>query len=426
MPDFSSLPSEQQPASVVAPRAQISRRTANHGTAQSPSRRICMVVHSSYPDDARVRREAMAAVQAGHAVDVICMRNPGEPRSENLQGVSVRRLSIRHVTGPSARRMIFEYLLFAALATLVLTPAAIRRRYQVVHVHNPPDFLIVAGLLPRLFGCRLILDVHDLSSHMFKSRIGGKAGKAAARLLDLIELWASRIAHVVLTVHEPYRLELISHGVSPEKLVVVMNVTDPALLSSVAQRRSERDTESFTVVYAGTIAPWYGVELIVDAVAALAPELPQARALILGVGDALEAIRARAASEHVADRIEFSGGWVPAEEALIRMARASCGVIPNRPTELNRFALSTKLFEYIAIGLPVVAARLQTLEAHFSEDEVTFFEPGDVGSLAAALRWIATHPSEAEIKTRRAQARVSRQYSWTTNAARFLAAIVGE
>lgn len=389
---------------------------------------ICMVVHSLYPDDPRVRREARAAVNAGHAVDIICMRAAGQRKSETMDGVRVRRLPVKHVPGAGLRRILSEYLTFATLAALVLIPPALRRRYHVVHVHNPPDFLILAGLLPRLFGSRLILDVHDLSSHMFRSRFAGRAARCAPRLLDLVELWAARVAHVVVTVHEPYRRELIAHGVRPEKLVVVMNVIEPAEAESThhqyPRRRLKADT--FRVAYAGTIAPWYGVELIVDALAILASELSDAYALILGGGDALDLVRERAHAKGVSSRVEFSGGWLQSDELFERLGGASCGVIPNLPTELNRFALSTKLFEYIELGLPAVVARLETLEAHFSDDEVTFFLPGDATSLATALQWVAAYPAEAEAKAKRARERVAREYSWAANRARYLAAAAGE
>ena len=389
---------------------------------------ICMVVHSLYPEDPRVRREARAAVDGGHAVDIICMRAPGQAKSETLRGVRVRRLPVQHFTGAGPRRILSEYLTFAALAALVLVPSALRRRYQVVHVHNPPDFLILAGLLPRLFGSRLILDIHDLSSHMFRSRFSGRAARYASWLLDVVELWATRVAHVVVTVHEPYRRELIAHGVQREKLMVVMNVIEPTEAGPTRHQYARRRVEpgTFTVAYAGTIAPWYGVELIVDAVAIVASELSDARALILGGGDALDGVRARADAKGVASRVEFSGRWLQPNDLLQQLGLASCGVIPNLPTELNRFALSTKLFEYIELGLPAVVARLETLEAHFSDDEVTFFQPGDAASLAAALRWVATHPGAADAKAQRARDRVAREYSWAANRARYLAATAGD
>jgi glycosyltransferase involved in cell wall biosynthesis len=231
-----------------------------------------------------------------------------------------------------------------------------------------------------------------------------------------------------VTVHEPYRQELIAHGVQPEKLIVVMNVIDPDEPGRIPYRHTLRSLtpERFTVAYAGTIAPWYGVHLIIDAIALLAADEWDVRAVILGGGDALDAVRARADSRGVASRVEFSDGWLRSEELLRRLGQASCGVIPNLSTELNRFALSTKLFEYIELGLPAVVARLETLEAHFSDDEVTFFEPGNAPSLAAAVRWVVACPSEAQAKAQRARARVGREYSWAANRARYLAAIAGD
>jgi glycosyltransferase involved in cell wall biosynthesis len=417
------VPQERPMTSGMQNSEPGSGRARNGFETEGQGRRICMVLHGDYPGDVRVRREATAALGAGHSVDVICMRKPGEAASESVAGAGVRRLPMQHVAGPGAVRTVYEYLLFTALASLVLVPAAVRRRYQVIQIHNPPDFLTAAAVLPRLFGSRVILDIHDLSSHMFRARFSGRAGHLTARVLDAIELCACRIAHVVLTVHEAYRGELIAHGVPPDKLEVVMNVADQSLLASVGQRQPAEDPDEWIVAYCGTIAPWYGVELIVEAIDQLDAEIPSARALIMGEGDALEAVRARAAASGSADRIELSGRWLPPEEALARLAQASCGVIPNLPTELNRFALSTKLFEYIGLGLPVVVARLETLETHFGEEEVTFFEAGDSTSLAAALRWIATHPAEARAKTERARARVARDYSWAMNRDRYLKAV---
>jgi glycosyltransferase involved in cell wall biosynthesis len=382
-----------------------------------------MVLHSLYPNDPRVRRQAEAAVEAGYEVDIICMRQPAQPARESIGYIRVQRLPLKHVPGGGALRMIYEYLAFAVLATLTLVAPAVRRRYTAVHVNNPPDFLIVAGLLPRLFGSRLILDIHDLSAHMFRSRFPGRMSRLVSPLLTVIERGAARVAHVVVTVHEPYRRELVANGVAADKVIVVMNVAEDGLERRSVINGACHTTPTFTVAYAGTIAPWYGVEVIVDAIALVSKDIREARAVVLGSGDALETARARAEEQGVSDRIAFSGRWLPADEIFQQLRRASCGVIPNLPTELNRFALSTKLFEYVAIGLPAVVSRLETLQAHFNEDEVTFFEPGDAEALAAALRWVALYPAEAEKKAGRALARVARDYSWEQNRDRYLRAV---
>lgn len=382
-----------------------------------------MVVHGYYPGDPRVRREATAAADAGYDVDVICLRAGSEARRERVDRVGVRRVGLRHVAGGGGRRMIFEYLAFTALASLMLVPAALRRHYSVIHVHNPPDFLVLAGLLPRAGGARLILDVHDFSWLMFRTRFPGRLGRFGAPVLEMIERIACTVADVVLTVHEPYKRELIAHGVDEEKIVVVMNVFDEALLARLEPHMASAG--GFVVAYCGTISPWHGVDLVLDALEELHAEILGARAVILGDGDLLPELQTRVANGDLNGSVELSGGWVPTERALGWIATASCGVIPNRATELTQLALSTKLFEYVALGLPVVAAELRTEAAHFGPDEVTFFSPGDPRSLASALRWVASHPEEAQAKTSRARERVARQYSWRENRERYLRALAG-
>ena len=142
----------------------------------------------------------------------------------------------------------------------------------------------------------------------------------------------------------------------------------------------------------------------------------------VGEGDALASAEALAHKLGVASRIDFANTFVSHVEALTRVAGASCGVIPNRPTPLNRFALSSKLLEYIGLEIPAVVARLETLEAHFGPEEVTFFEPGDVDSLAVAIAWVAEHPEEARAKATRARDR-AQEYSWSASRARLLEAL---
>jgi glycosyltransferase involved in cell wall biosynthesis len=97
-------------------------------------------------------------------------------------------------------------------------------------------------------------------------------------------------------------------------------------------------------------------------------------------------------------------------------------VIPNRRSRLNRFALSSKLLDYVELGIPVVVARLETLAAHFSPEEVTFFEPDDPQALAEAIAWVADHPIEAREKAVLARRRAE-EYSWSTSRARLLEAL---
>lgn len=372
-----------------------------------------MVVHAYFPlGEPRVQREAAAAA-AAFDVTVLCLRTGEEPASEVVDGIAVRRLGVAHVRGAGLGRILFEYLAFGVLAGLWLAARSVRRPFAVVHFHNPPDFLIACGLIPRLRGSRLILDIHDLSSHMFGVRVAGRLGKAVATLLIWVQRLACAVADRVITVHDPYRAELVRQGIPDGKLRVVMNSVDGAVLERARGLQTVHDPSAgFLVAYHGTLTHWYGADLIVDAVALLRAEGRDVQAVILGDGDALPALRARAVNAGIEAHVRFSGRYLPIHEALADVAGADCGVIPNRPIEINRFALSSKLFEYVALGIPVVVARLQTLAGHFDDSEVTFFEPGDAGSLADGIRQIQDDPDRARRKAERAGER-AREYSWS-------------
>jgi glycosyltransferase involved in cell wall biosynthesis len=379
-----------------------------------------MVVHSGFPSDVRVAREVGAAAGAGFDVTVVALRRPGEAAREQVAGADVHRLPVTHRRGASPVRLMSEYVTFAVLATLRVARLSLRRRFDVVQVHNPPDFLMAAALSPKLLGARVVFDVHDLSSDMFAMRFPSGVARIASRILNLIERLACRVADLVVTVHEPYREELVRRSVPADKTLVVMNTVDEALLPAQPLPPAR---EPFRVVYHGTITPHYGVGLLVEALPELTAKLPDVRLEIYGEGDAVPELRAAAESAGVADRLELSGVALPHDEVLRRVAGASVGAITNLPTSLNRFALSTKLFEYVVLGIPVVVAGLPTLQAHFDESEAAFFRAGDAESLAAALVHVAEDYDAALARARAARARYDGAYRWALQADGYVSAL---
>jgi glycosyltransferase involved in cell wall biosynthesis len=129
----------------------------------------------------------------------------------------------------------------------------------------------------------------------------------------------------------------------------------------------------------------------VDAVAETVRRGLEVRVEIIGGGDSVPDLIHRVAALGLSDRIAIEGRFLPHKTVLERVNGASVGVIPNLPTPLNRFALSSKLFEYVVLGVPVISAALPTIiKEYFSNDEFLFFEPGSADSLAHALLAVAS------------------------------------
>ena len=375
-----------------------------------------MVVHSDFPSDVRVAREVAAAAEAGFDVTVIALRRDGQPPREQIAGADVHRLPLSHKRGVSALHLAAEYLAFTLLATLRVAKLTLRRPFDVVQVHNPPDFLIVAALVPKLRGARVIFDVHDLSSDMFAMRFPRRAAGVATPILHAVERAATRSSDLVVTVHEPYRAELVRRSVPERKTLVVLNSLAESLLPTPVPPPEQ---EPFRIVYHGTVTPHYGVALAVEAMAGLQAGGRPVSLEIFGTGDAVGALRERAAELRLGGVVTISDRYLDHQEVLSEIAGASVGIVPNLPTRLNRFALSTKLFEYIALGIPAVCSDLPTLREYFGPDEVMFFTAGDPDALRAALEEIANNPNAAQARADAARRR-AQDYSWGANRSVFI------
>lgn len=370
-------------------------------------RRVLMLLHKEYPiGEARASREARAAITAGFEVDLIALHRPGEPLLDRVDGVRVLRVPFGHRRTTSALRLVLEYGGFTLCAGLLAGLLAPFRRYAVVQVHNPPDHLVLAAAVPRLLGARLVFDVHDIAEDLLDMRVAGGARRVFGAVVRASERLAFRLADAVVTVHRPYAEELRRRG-NRTPTWVVMNATDPDLLPAprppvAGQRR---------IVFHGTLTRWYGVDLLVTAFARIARRRPDVVLEVYGDGDELAALEELARREGVAGRVLFSRRYLPQRDVLAAINGADVGVIPSRPVKHHGLALSAKLLEYVALGIPVACADLPVNRAHFGDDEVRFFEPDSAAALERAIEDLLADPPAAAARSHAAASRAA-AYAW--------------
>lgn len=379
------------------------------------SRRALLVSHSYYLRDTRLRRHAEALVSDRWDVEVLCARDEGEARRSNVNGVRVTRLPSRRHRGSKAR-YLFEYASFGLMAFAAIVWRVARRRYALCYVLSLPNALVLAGLPARWRGARLLLDVRDPMPEFFTSKY---PSSALTRILLFEERIAARAASAVVTV-SPVMAELLARtGVPGDRIHVVMNVPDPAVFGPSGD--AVRPPDDRTILYTGTVATRYGVDLIARAVARLRGEIPGLRARIVGDGDATDLVAAVAAEEGVADLVRLDGPQ-PLESIPGISRSAWIGVQVHRDDALMRYCLSTKVLEWCALGLPVIIGRTPALESVLRDDEVSFVDPGDLEGLCDALRAAHADPEALAAQVERALAARERT-GWETEREALLAAV---
>lgn len=389
---------------------------------ESQALRVLMVVHNYYPRDIRVRREAEALVGAGHEVEVICLRDEGERPRDQVAGVRVRRLPVQRHRESGVGVYLLEYGWFAVLAAIAAGRRLFGRRFDLFHAHNPPDLLLLLGWPARWFrGTRLVLDVHDVMSHLFASRFGTRSGAWREAALRGIEGFCYRQADLVVTVHEDYRRLLADRGVPPSRIVVAMNVPDDRLFDCERHAAVRPPSDRFVIVYHGLLAERGGVDLLVRAVAALKGEIPHLELRIAGWGPMEGELRRLSTELELDGTVRFLGrmAWddIP---ALLRGAHLAC--VPNRADAINRYALNNKILECVAMGLPVIASRSEALVRYFGPDQIAFIDPGNLDELVQAVRTLARDP-DRRARLAEAAHRFHREHRWSLESRHMVAAL---
>ena len=387
-----------------------------------PSLRVCMVVHAHYEADARVRRYAESLVAAGHRVEVLALRARDKARREQLRGVDVHRLPLSRRRGGTLR-YLFEYCWFTLLCGLVLCWRA--RRYDVVHVHNMPDFLVFAALLPRLFGRTVLLDVHDLMPEVYCSKFKTGIGHPGIWPIRAQEWLSHRFATACIFATERFRQGAIARGTVRESgSIAVMNAADTTLFDR--QKHPWRGPETpgrFVMLYLGTVSHRHGVDQCVRVLPLVRERVPGIRLVIHAKLSEAEGVPMQelvdlAKQLGVADLVEI-GPSLPLQDVPAAMSRASVGVFtPHLDVHID-MALSLKVPEFVAMDVPVVAVRTSIMTSLLAEDEVAMFADGDLQTFADLLARLHAEPQWARQMAERAR-RLTRDHAWENEFAGYL------
>ena len=325
------------------------------------------------------------------------------------------RIEVAPITGPATSRRV-GYLTFA------IGRAMGRARQDLIFTRD----LGLAALLLRIpasLRAPVVYEAHGIAADVAAALPGlltgaPEASPAKLRRLARREANVWRAADGYVTITNGLARELSSRFGERPRIAVV---PDGARATEVTEEEATENTEgtdrSFTIGYAGHLYPWKGVDLVIEAVAAL----PDTRALIVGGHEKepdLERVKALAAQLHCGSRVTFTG-LIPPAEVAARLREADVLTLPNPKSAISsEFTSPLKLFEYMASGRPIVASDLPSLrEVLRNEDNALLVEPGNPPALVAAIQRIK---DDAALGRRlAAQARIDvAQFTWARRAER--------
>jgi glycosyltransferase involved in cell wall biosynthesis len=354
--------------------------------------RVCIIRHGYFPQDPRVRKEARALLEDSHQVDIICLRNMGEQPFETWEGAEVHRLPIRHKRKGLFRYM-FEYTSFFVLALFKVSLLHIRKRYSVVQVNTMPDFLVFAAVFPRLMGAKIVLDMHELMPEFFQTKFDRLPARILLVAVFFLEKKAIQFSDRTVTV-SPVTAAVLQRRHS-RTFQIVHNTPDESLFACGGCSGPSHESQGYVLVTHGTITHNYGIDVLVRAMTLIIEEVPDARAYIIGDGEYLPELRRVVSSLNLRDSVILPGR-IPLEAVSAYVSQAHIGIVTLPVDGYMEFLAPNKLFEYVALKKPVVAADVPGVRAYFDESAVEFFEHNNVQDLAHKVAALLKDPERQQ------------------------------
>lgn len=341
-----------------------------------------MLAYTFYETDGRVMRYAEALAQDGAQVDAIVLRREGQPREEIINGVRVLRIQKREKNERGKLSYLWRIMQFFFRSMFEIGRQHLRQPYDLVHVHSVPDFEVFAALVPKLGGAKIILDIHDIVPEFYAAKFGVAPDSLPFKALKLLERWSAAFADHVIVANDIWMERIATRATRREKCSAFINYPDTSVFHSGLRDRTADDR--FVLSYPGTLNWHQGLDIAIKAFAIAQEYAPGMEFHIYGEGSAKPELARLVKELALDDKVQLNPPR-PIRDIARIMANADLGVVPKRNDSFGGDAFSTKILEFMALGVPVVVAETRIDKHYFNESLLRFFKPSDEQELASAM-----------------------------------------
>jgi glycosyltransferase involved in cell wall biosynthesis len=391
--------------------------------------RIVMLLENYFPEDTRVRNETDLLTNAGYRVSVIALQKKGQSRREMINGVEVYRAPhvelFKKTSSANGSRMdllfvklksflgyVVEYFYFTTACLIVSTYIFLRRGFDVIHTHNPPDTLFLVALPFKLLGKKFVFDQHDLCPELYRSRYYAAEGFYTC-LLRVFEWCSLKLADITIATNESYKqIQIKRANKNPRDVFVVRNGPNQMRMTSVAPSARLKEMNKSILCYVGSLNPQDGVDYLLRSLRHLLHVLKRSdfHCVIMGTGDSLQDLRDLAGNLQLNGCVELTG-FISDEDLQANLAAADICVDPDPSSPLNDVSTWIKVMEYMASAKPIVSFDLK--ETRFSaRDAAIYVEPNSETEFAKAIAQLMDQPELQKTMGTYGRRRVEDELQW--------------
>jgi glycosyltransferase involved in cell wall biosynthesis len=390
--------------------------------------KILMISESPFPEDPRVSKEAFALTKAGYKVQTISRNYARKKNKEEINGVVTYRIPQLNIFEKSTLSKsylgllfyritssigyIIEYFYFTFVSFFLSLYIVIKDGFDYIHIHNPPNTLVLIGIFYRILRKKYIFDHHDLAPELYLSKYNVRDG-LFYRLLVAEEKLCLKLSNLVIATNESYKkIDMDRGGIKEDKIVIVRNGPDLNKFQIVPPDDDLKKMNKIILAYIGVMGSQDGVDYMLRALHYLVNTLKRKDfyCIIIGPGDAVDNLKMLAGELGVENYVRFTG-FIPKQDLLRYLSTADICLDPNPSNPLNDHSTWIKVMEYMAFGKPVISFDLK--ETRFTaQNAALYVEPNDEKAFAKAIVRLMNNPDERKKMGEFGLKRVKEELAW--------------
>ncbi len=354
--------------------------------------KICMLTSTHGPGDGRIFQKEAKSLAKEHEVTIVA---PSEESGSSVAD-GIRIVTVERPDSVALHPVTLLRLLRACLA----------EDADVYHCHEP-DALLIGVLAKYLKGKRLVYDIHEhWPSEIpfdFGIRNGTPVQRAVSALVSRAEILLARRAESTFAVSGSVAARFRERGLDP---VILSNYSITDLDIPYTPDRNGKNL----MFMAGNMQSFHGVDACIRAVSRVRERYPDATLTLVGkVRDDLK--------ERIGGSSDFvtSTGFLPYRAMYEKLNEGIAGLLVFQPTYYNiSIGLPNKLFDYMLLGLPVIASDLPEIRMIISKADCGILvDPGSVNDIADAIAYLFDNPGEARRMGANGRRAVLETYNWS-------------
>jgi glycosyltransferase involved in cell wall biosynthesis len=359
----------------------------------------------------------------GHEVTVLAARRADSDGSLKAEVIEVRRLI--HYLWAIIAILKMERLSALAVEQLsIRTSADILERLRRLHARKPFDCIYERYSLWSTAGVEAAEALHipclvELNSPLLFEEQRYRRLMLVSQA-KVVETEVIQKANAIVSVSEEVKRYVLARGADPGRTFVIPNGVDSTRFHAAVEPESLDGADGkFVIGFVGSFEAWHGIEVLLQAFRRLAIGSGIYHLLLVGDGPLRRWVKEYIQRLGLGDRATLTG-WVPHDQLPRLIKRMDVAVAPYPPLKYFYFS-PLKLYEYLAVGRPVVASRLGQIQQVIKDQETGLLvRPGDPDELAENIERLR-HDPQLRKSLGLAAAEQARHWTWEANARRVIA-----